>query len=106
MLTKSGSPLPELGQWSPFPRIHGTLSLCVIRKINAFSGVSVSLNGGIARSSLTGTLGTRNLRPLLSCAPAAGQLQLKPSTLNEMMKRLGIHAKSNAMLEDEVAVGE
>ncbi|MDQ3280755.1 MAG: sigma-54 dependent transcriptional regulator [Acidobacteriota bacterium] len=37
---------------------------------------------------------------------AAELLQLKPSTLNEMMKRLGIHAKSNASVEDEVAVGE
>ncbi|HEX8619972.1 MAG TPA: sigma-54 dependent transcriptional regulator, partial [Thermoanaerobaculia bacterium] len=37
---------------------------------------------------------------------AAELLQLKPSTLNEMMKRLGIHAKSNAAVEDEVAVGE
>jgi len=30
---------------------------------------------------------------------AAELLQLKPSTLNEMMKRLGIHAKSNAAVE-------
>src|SRR5437867_2896180 len=37
---------------------------------------------------------------------AAELLQLKPSTLNEMMKRLGIHAKSNAAIEDEVTVGE
>jgi two-component system response regulator PilR (NtrC family) len=37
---------------------------------------------------------------------AAELLQLKPSTLNEMMKRLGIHAKSNVVIEDEVAVGE
>ncbi len=37
---------------------------------------------------------------------AAELLQLKPSTLNEMMKRLGIHAKSNAIVEDEVAVSE
>jgi two-component system response regulator PilR (NtrC family) len=37
---------------------------------------------------------------------AAELLQVKPSTLNEMMKRLGIHAKSNAAVEDEVAVGE
>ncbi|MGN6182682.1 MAG: sigma-54-dependent transcriptional regulator [Thermoanaerobaculia bacterium] len=35
---------------------------------------------------------------------AAELLQLKPSTLNEMMKRLGIHAKSNAAIEDEVEV--
>jgi two-component system response regulator PilR (NtrC family) len=36
---------------------------------------------------------------------AAELLQLKPSTLNEMMKRLGIHAKSNmALIEDEVGV--
>jgi DNA-binding NtrC family response regulator len=35
---------------------------------------------------------------------AAELLQLKPSTLNEMMKRLGIHTKSNAVVEDEVAV--
>ncbi|HEX8253444.1 MAG TPA: sigma-54 dependent transcriptional regulator [Thermoanaerobaculia bacterium] len=35
---------------------------------------------------------------------AAELLQLKPSTLNEMMKRLGIHAKSNLVVEDEVAV--
>jgi two-component system response regulator PilR (NtrC family) len=33
---------------------------------------------------------------------AAELLQLKPSTLNEMMKRLGIHAKSNAVVEEEV----
>jgi two-component system response regulator PilR (NtrC family) len=37
---------------------------------------------------------------------AAELLQVKPSTLNEMMKRLGIHAKSNAIVEDEVAVNE
>jgi DNA-binding NtrC family response regulator len=37
---------------------------------------------------------------------AAELLQLKPSTLNEMMKRLGIHTKSNAVIEDEVAVSE
>jgi len=37
---------------------------------------------------------------------AAELLQVKPSTLNEMMKRLGIHAKSNAAVEDEIAVGE
>ncbi|HEV7765896.1 MAG TPA: sigma-54 dependent transcriptional regulator [Thermoanaerobaculia bacterium] len=37
---------------------------------------------------------------------AAELLQLKPSTLNEMMKRLGIHTKSNAPVEDEVAVGD
>jgi DNA-binding NtrC family response regulator len=35
---------------------------------------------------------------------AAELLQLKPSTLNEMMKRLGIHTKSNANVEDELAV--
>ncbi len=33
---------------------------------------------------------------------AAELLQLKPSTLNEMMKRLGIHARSNAAVEPEV----
>ncbi|MBV9494615.1 MAG: sigma-54-dependent Fis family transcriptional regulator [Acidobacteria bacterium] len=33
---------------------------------------------------------------------AAELLQLKPSTLNEMMKRLGIHTRSNAAVEDEV----
>jgi two-component system, NtrC family, response regulator PilR len=37
---------------------------------------------------------------------AAELLQLKPSTLNEMMKRLGIHTKSSAAVEDEVPVGE
>ena len=37
---------------------------------------------------------------------AAELLQLKPSTLNDMMKRLGIHAKSNAIIEDEVAVND
>jgi two-component system response regulator PilR (NtrC family) len=37
---------------------------------------------------------------------AAELLQVKPSTLNEMMKRLGIHTKSNAVLEDELAVNE
>ncbi len=36
---------------------------------------------------------------------AAELLQLKPSTLNEMMKRLGIHARSNAGVESE-AVAE
>jgi two-component system response regulator PilR (NtrC family) len=35
---------------------------------------------------------------------AAELLQLKPSTLNEMMKRLGIHTKSNAAIEEEVGV--
>jgi transcriptional regulator with GAF, ATPase, and Fis domain len=35
---------------------------------------------------------------------AAELLQLKPSTLNEMMKRLGIHTKSGATLEEEVVV--
>jgi two-component system response regulator PilR (NtrC family) len=33
---------------------------------------------------------------------AAELLQLKPSTLNEMMKRLGIHTRSNVQVEDEV----
>jgi DNA-binding NtrC family response regulator len=37
---------------------------------------------------------------------AAELLQLKPSTLNEMMKRLGIHTKSAAVVEDEVPVVE
>jgi two-component system response regulator PilR (NtrC family) len=37
---------------------------------------------------------------------AAELLQLKPSTLNEMMKRLGIHTRSNAAVEDEVTVAE
>src|SRR5256885_13816902 len=37
---------------------------------------------------------------------AAELLQLKPSTLNEMMKRLGIHTRSNAVVEDEVVVTE
>src|SRR5438128_3570764 len=37
---------------------------------------------------------------------AAELLQLKPSTLNEMMKRLGIHAKSNAAIEDEVTIAD
>ncbi|HYC88144.1 MAG TPA: sigma-54 dependent transcriptional regulator [Thermoanaerobaculia bacterium] len=37
---------------------------------------------------------------------AAELLQVKPSTLNEMMKRLGIHTKSNAVAEEEVTVGE
>jgi len=37
---------------------------------------------------------------------AAELLQLKPSTLNEMMKRLGIHTKSGAPVEDEVTVAE
>jgi two-component system response regulator PilR (NtrC family) len=35
---------------------------------------------------------------------AAELLQLKPSTLNEMMKRLGIHTKSNVVIEDEIEV--
>jgi two-component system response regulator PilR (NtrC family) len=34
---------------------------------------------------------------------AAELLQVKPSTLNEMMKRLGIHAKSGIPIEEEVA---
>ncbi|MEK6374624.1 MAG: sigma-54 dependent transcriptional regulator [Acidobacteriota bacterium] len=37
---------------------------------------------------------------------AAELLQLKPSTLNEMMKRLGIHARSNAAVEEEITVPE
>ena len=37
---------------------------------------------------------------------AAELLQLKPSTLNEMMKRLGIGTRSTASVEDEVAVTE
>ena len=37
---------------------------------------------------------------------AAELLQVKPSTLNEMMKRLGIHTKSNAIAEEEVGVAE
>jgi DNA-binding NtrC family response regulator len=37
---------------------------------------------------------------------AAELLQVKPSTLNEMMKRLGIHTKSNAVVEDEIVVGD
>src|ERR1051325_11385036 len=37
---------------------------------------------------------------------AAELLQLKPSTLNEMMKRLGIHTKSSVGIEDEVVVTE
>ncbi|HEX9500849.1 MAG TPA: sigma-54 dependent transcriptional regulator [Thermoanaerobaculia bacterium] len=38
---------------------------------------------------------------------AAELLQLKPSTLNEMMKRLGIHTRSNAaVVEDEVTIVE
>jgi two-component system response regulator PilR (NtrC family) len=37
---------------------------------------------------------------------AAELLQLKPSTLNEMMKRLGIHTRSNAAVEDEVIIVE
>jgi two-component system response regulator PilR (NtrC family) len=37
---------------------------------------------------------------------AAELLQLKPSTLNEMMKRLGIHTRSSAAVEDEVTVSE
>jgi transcriptional regulator with GAF, ATPase, and Fis domain len=37
---------------------------------------------------------------------AAELLQLKPSTLNEMMKRLGIHSRSNAGVEDEVTVAD
>jgi two-component system response regulator PilR (NtrC family) len=35
---------------------------------------------------------------------AAELLQLKPSTLNEMMKRLGIHARSSAGVESEAVV--
>ena len=35
---------------------------------------------------------------------AAELLQVKPSTLNEMMKRLGIHAKSNMVVEEEAVL--
>src|SRR6267142_3676628 len=35
---------------------------------------------------------------------AAELLQLKPSTLNEMMKRLGIHSRSNLEMENEMSV--
>jgi two-component system response regulator PilR (NtrC family) len=35
---------------------------------------------------------------------AAELLQLKPSTLNEMMKRLGIHTRSGAGIEEELQV--
>ena len=37
---------------------------------------------------------------------AAELLQLKPSTLNEMMKRLGIHTRSSAPIEEEVSLPE
>jgi DNA-binding NtrC family response regulator len=37
---------------------------------------------------------------------AAELLQVKPSTLNEMMKRLGIHTRSVAAVEDELVVNE
>jgi two-component system response regulator PilR (NtrC family) len=37
---------------------------------------------------------------------AAELLQLKPSTLNEMMKRLGIGTRASAVVEDEVVVGD
>jgi DNA-binding NtrC family response regulator len=37
---------------------------------------------------------------------AAELLQVKPSTLNEMMKRLGIHTKSNAVVDDEVTIAD
>src|ERR1051325_5362681 len=37
---------------------------------------------------------------------AAELLQLKPSTLNEMMKRLGIHTRSNVQVEDEVVAAD
>jgi len=37
---------------------------------------------------------------------AAELLQLKPSTLNEMMKRLGIGSRASASVEDEVVVGD
>jgi len=37
---------------------------------------------------------------------AAELLQVKPSTLNEMMKRLGIHTKSNVIVDEEVSVAE
>jgi two-component system response regulator PilR (NtrC family) len=37
---------------------------------------------------------------------AAELLQVKPSTLNEMMKRLGIHTKSNAVVEEEAIVAD
>jgi len=37
---------------------------------------------------------------------AAELLNLKPSTLNEMMKRLGIGTRSSAVVEDEITVAE
>ncbi|MEO8382726.1 MAG: sigma-54 dependent transcriptional regulator [Acidobacteriota bacterium] len=37
---------------------------------------------------------------------AAELLQVKPSTLNEMMKRLGIHTKSNAVAEEEAVTAD
>jgi two-component system response regulator PilR (NtrC family) len=37
---------------------------------------------------------------------AAELLQVKPSTLNEMMKRLGIHSKSGALVDEEVVAAE
>ncbi|MFZ2492273.1 MAG: sigma-54 dependent transcriptional regulator [Thermoanaerobaculia bacterium] len=37
---------------------------------------------------------------------AAELLQVKPSTLNEMMKRLGLHTKSNSVVEEEPAAAE
>ena len=37
---------------------------------------------------------------------AAELLQVKPSTLNEMMKRLGIHSKSTAGVEEEVVTAD
>src|SRR5512141_2668367 len=37
---------------------------------------------------------------------AAELLQVKPSTLNEMMKRLGINTKSNSVVDEEVPLAE
>jgi transcriptional regulator with GAF, ATPase, and Fis domain len=37
---------------------------------------------------------------------AAELLQLKPSTLNEMMKRLGIHWRTSSAAEEPATVGD
>ena len=48
----------------------------------------------------------QDLEELVGGGKAAELLQVKPSTLNEMMKRLGIHSKSTAGVEEEVVTAD
>ena len=54
-----------------------------------------------ARSKPDERMEQKQPRVLRLEAREAELLQVKPSTLNEMMKRLGIHTKSNAIAEEE-----